>query len=318
MALQVLDGGLLTTVQDLGRHGHERYGVPVAGAMDPFALRVANRLVGNLPQAAALEITLVGPRLRATTACLIAVAGADLSLRVNGWEMPPWVAIWVRQGWVVEFGERKTGCRAVLAVAGGIDVPPVMGSRSTYLNGGWGGFAGRSLRPGDLVSLGQMPRHLPGRAGRPVPPGLLPAYSDAPEIRVVMGPQDGCFTREGIATFLSGEYRVTPASDRMGYRLQGPTIAHRETADILSDGTPLGAVQVPADGQPIVLMADRQTTGGYAKIATAISADIPLLAQCLPGQSRVRFAPVTVQEAQAHYREMIKAVEEFALSLEGL
>ena len=301
---------MLTTVQDLGRYGYERYGVPVSGAMDQFALRAANLLVGNPPHAAALEITLAGPTLRATDKCLIAVTGADLSLRVNDWEMPPWMAIFVRQGWTITFGDRKSGCRAYLAVAGGIDVMPIMGSRSTYLSGGFGGVEGRALRQGDVIPVGVVPFHLPERAGRSFPSNLVPDYSDAPEIHVVLGPQDDYFTDEGMATFLSGEYQVGPTSDRMGYRLQGPEIAHKGRADIISDGIPLGAVQVPANRQPIVMMADRQTTGGYPKIATVISADIPLLAQCLPGQSTVRFEAIGVEEAQSRYRRMMKALEE--------
>ena len=301
---------MLTTVQDLGRYGYERYGVPVSGAMDQFALRAANLLVGNPPHAAALEITLAGPTLRATDKCLIAVTGADLSLRVNDWEMPPWMAIFVRQGWTITFGDRKSGCRAYLAVAGGIDVMPIMGSRSTYLSGGFGGVEGRALRQGDVIPVGVVPFHLPERAGRSFPSNLVPDYSDAPEIHVVLGPQDDYFTDEGMATFLSGEYQVGPTSDRMGYRLQGPEIAHKGRADIISDGIPLGAVQVPANRQPIVMMADRQTTGGYPKIATVISADVPLLAQCLPGQSTVRFEAIGVEEAQSRYRRMMKALEE--------
>jgi len=308
VALEVLDGGLLTTVQDLGRYGYERLGVPVAGAMDPFALQAANILVGNRPGEAALEITLVGPTLRATESCLIAITGADLSPRLNGQEMPMWMAVFVRKGWLIEFGERKSGCRAYLAVAGGIDVPPIMGSKSTYLRGGFGGFEGRALKEGDLIPIGRPAYHLPSLAGNEFPADRIPEYSDAPEVCVILGPQDDHFTEEGIATFLSSEYKVSPASDRMGYRLQGPEIAHKGPTGIISDGIALGSVQVPADRQPIVMMADRQTTGGYPKIATVISADIPLLAQCVPGASTVTFKAITVEEAQARYREMMGAI----------
>ncbi len=308
MALEVLDGGLLTTVQDLGRYGYERLGVPVAGAMDPFALQAANILVGNRPGEAALEITLVGPTLRATESCLIAITGADLSPRLNGQEMPMWMAVFVRKGWLIEFGERKSGCRAYLAVAGGIDVPPIMGSKSTYLRGGFGGFEGRALKEGDLIPIGRPAYHLPSLAGNEFPADRIPEYSDAPEVCVILGPQDDHFTEEGIATFLSSEYKVSPASDRMGYRLQGPEIAHKGPTGIISDGIALGSVQVPADRQPIVMMADRQTTGGYPKIATVISADIPLLAQCVPGASTVTFKAITVEEAQTRYREMMGAI----------
>lgn len=308
MALEVLEGGLLTTVQDLGRYGYQRFGVPVAGAMDPFALQAANILVGNDLSEAALEMTIVGPTLRATESCLIAVTGADLSLRVNGRPLPSWMAIFVRRGWIIEFGQRKSGCRAYLAVAGGIDVPPIMGSKSTYLRGGFGGFKGRALKEGDLIPTGQPAFHPLSLAGKEFPPNRIPKYSDTPEVHVVLGPQDDYFTEEGIATFLSSEYKVSPTSDRMGYRLQGPEIAHKGGADIISDGIALGSVQVPADKQPIVMMADHQTTGGYPKIATVINADIPLLAQCLPGSSMVTFKATTVEEAQDRYREMARAL----------
>ena len=308
MALEVLEGGVLTTVQDLGRYGYESYGVPVAGAMDPFALQVANVLVGNSLGEAVLEITIVGPILRATESCLIAVTGADLSFRVNGRPLPSWMAVFVRRGWIIEFGSRKVGCRAYLAVAGGIDVPVVMGSKSTYLRGGFGGIEGRALRGGDIIPIGQPAFYVPSLAGRDFPTGLIPEYSDEPEVHVILGPQDNYFTEEGITTFLSSEYQVSPTSDRMGYRLQGPEIVHKERADIISDGIVLGSVQVPADRQPIVMMADHQTTGGYPKIATVISADVSLLAQCMPGGSTVTFKATTVEEAQARYRAMMKGL----------
>ncbi len=195
--------------------------------MDPFALQAANALVGNSLGEAALEITIGGPTLRATASCLIAVAGADLSLRVNGRPLPSWMAVFVRRGWIIEFGERKRGCRACLAVAGGIDVPPIMGSKSTYLRVGFGGFQGRALREGDLIPVGQTAFHFPSLAGKEFPPDRIPNYSDRPEVHVVLGPQDDYFTEEGIATFFSSEYKASPISDRMGYRLQGDEIAHQ-------------------------------------------------------------------------------------------
>ncbi len=301
---------MLTTVQDLGRYGYERYGIPVAGAMDPFALQVANILVGNKPGEAALEITIAGPVLRATESCLIAVTGADLGLRLDGRPLPPWMAIFVRRGWIIEFSGRKRGCRAYLAVAGGIDVPPLMGSKSTYLSGGFGGLAGRALKKGDLIPTGPTTFHLPSLAGREFPADRILPYSDAPEVHVILGPQEDYFTEEGIAAFLSSRYQVSPTSDRMGYRLQGAAIAHKGRADIISDGIVLGSVQVPADRQPMVMMADHQTTGGYPKIATVIGADIPLLAQCMPGASTVTFQAITIEEAQARYRQMMGALEQ--------
>lgn len=307
-ALEVLRPGLLTTVQDLGRRGYERFGVPVAGAMDPFALQVANLLVGNPPEAAGLEITMEGPTLRATADCLIAVAGADLGLRVNGLPIPPWMSAFVRRGWQIEFSGQRSGCRAYLAVAGGFLVPPVMGSCATYLRGGFGGLRGRALQAGDRLPTGRVDRHLPEQAGRRWPEALRPPYDDHPAVEVILGPQADAFTQEGVPLFLSSQYRLSPTADRMGYRLQGPAIPHRTSADIISDGIVLGAVQVPADQQPIVMMADRQTTGGYPKIAVVVSADIPLLAQCLPGQSHIRFRQTGVEEAQQRYRQMMAGI----------
>jgi len=297
MVLEVLDGGLLTTVQDLGRRGYERYGVPVAGAMDPFALQAANALVGNPLGEAGLEITVLGPRLRAAAGCLMALAGADLDARVDGRPVPPWQALWLPAGATLNFAGRRSGCRAYLAVAGGFDLPAVLGSRSTYLRGGFGGLEGRAVRAGDRLALRAPERGYAALAGRPRPPLALPAYGDEVTVRVVLGPQADRFTAEGVETFLGAVYEVGQASDRMGYRLRGPSIAHLAGADVISDGIALGAVQVPGDGQPIVMMADRQTTGGYTKIATVIGADIPLLAQCLPGAGRVRFAAITPAEA---------------------
>lgn len=305
MALQVIEPGLLTTVQDLGRKGYEQFGVPVAGAMDGYALRAANGLVSNPWDAAGLEITIVGPRLRATQNCLIAVTGGDLGLRVKGRRMPLWTALYVRRGWTISFNGRQSGCRACLAIAGGIAVPPVMGSRATYLRGGFGGYQGRALRAGDALPVGEPSCSPLDLAGRRLPEDIRPRYDDAPAVEVILGPQDDHFTKEGIATFLAGEYAVGTTSDRMGYRLEGPAVEHKTSADILSDGITLGAVQVPADGQPIVMMADRQTTGGYTKIATVVSADISLLAQCIPGSSRIRFRATTVEAAQSRYRDLL-------------
>jgi KipI family sensor histidine kinase inhibitor len=303
--LEVLRPGLLTTVQDLGRRGYERLGMPVAGAMDAFALRAANALVGNPPGAAGLEITGAGTAFRASAACLIAVAGADLGLRVHGKPIPNWGAALVRRGWRIEFSARRDGCRAYLAVAGGIATPPVMGSRATYLRG----EIGRALRAGDFLPLAPVDWPLAERAARRLPADLLPPYSAQPTVEVILGPQAEALTRESQRAFFGGAYRLTPTADRMGYRLQGATLVHRGAADIVSDGVVLGAVQVPAHGQPIVMMADRQTTGGYPKLATVVSADIPLLAQCLPGQSTIRFRETDVEQAQRRYRRMVRGLD---------
>jgi biotin-dependent carboxylase-like uncharacterized protein len=294
-ALHVVDPGLLTTVQDLGRFGYQRVGVPPSGPMDRAAFVLANRLVGNPDGAAGLECTIKGPRVEMRQAALVAVAGAPMGFTVNGQEAPAWTAVRVWPGDVLGFQMASTGCRAYLAVAGGLDVPLALGSRATYLRGRLGGLGGRALQKGDALGVGVGP---PGaaREGRTVPPGLRPAYPAERECRVILGPQDDRFTADGIRAFLEGPYDVTPQADRMGYRLKGPQIAHARGHDIVSDGIPLGGIQVPGEGQPIVLLVDRQTTGGYTKIATVIGVDIGAIGQTRPGH-RVRFRQVTLGEA---------------------
>ncbi|MEW6546521.1 MAG: biotin-dependent carboxyltransferase family protein [Bacillota bacterium] len=291
--IRVVEGGLLTTVQDLGRFGYQALGVSPAGAVDEYAFRLANWAVGNPPGAAALEITLVGPRLSFTRETLVAITGADLGPVVDGEPFPMWKAVTVPAGGTLAFTGGARGCRAYLAVAGGIDVPPVLGSRSTDLLGRFGGLEGRALRAGDELPIGAPPA---GAGPRPIPPELVPLYPEHVLARVVLGPQEDHFTSEGLRVFLGSCYQVTPQSDRMGLRLEGPVIRHRGRADIVSDGMPAGAVQVPQDGRPLVVLANRQTVGGYPKIATVISADLWRLAQLRPG-CRVSFRAVTPEEA---------------------
>ncbi len=310
-AIEVVSPGLLTTVQDLGRLGYQRFGVPVSGAMDAWALRAGNALVGNPPEAAGLEITVAGPTLYFLTDGLVAITGADLqpALSRNGldaWQAPLWMAIYVRAGSQLEFGGRRSGCRAYLTVAGGIAVPAIMHSASTYLAGGFGGYRGRAVQAGDRLSVGPVHLHLPSLAGRSLAPEHRLPYSDHPVVRVVLGPQDDYFTSDAIETLLSQAYHVSTTSDRMGLRLQGPPLAHKGAKEMISSGIPLGAIQVPPDAQPIVLVADRQSVGGYPLIATIIRRDIPLLAQCLPGQSSVRFQAISVEAAQAIDRAAAK------------
>ena len=299
-AIEVLDAGLLTTVQDLGRFGCQQYGVPVSGAMDVWALRAANRLVGNDDGAAALEITLAGPALRFDGPGVIAVTGGDLGARLNGRPMPTWQSVGVTAGAELTFSAVLDGMRAYLGVAGGIDVPLVLGSRSTLTKSRLGGYMGRALADGDRVPVGE-PAGRASSAGLRLPREMVPAYGHAHTVRVVMGPQDDAFTDEGIRCFLSECYTLAPQSDRVGCRLAGPRIGHRRGADIVSDGTAFGAVQVSGDGMPIVLMADRGTTGGYTKIATVASADLSRIAQAAPGD-RVRFEQISVDRAQTLLR----------------
>lgn len=297
-AVSVLEAGLLTTVQDLGRPGQLRYGIPASGPVDRQAFILANRLVGNPDAAAALECTLAGPTLQMMGEGVVAVTGADMALTVNGREFPRWTAIRVKAGDVVRLGSSRSGVRAYLALAGGIDVPLVLGSRSTYVRGRLGGYQGRPLKPGDRLSVGAPPDRPHRLEGRTVRPEIIPAYGPEVEVRVILGPQDDRFTSEGIEAFLQGLYEMTPQSDRMGARFRGPVIAHTRGHDIISDGVPLGGVQVVGDGQPIVLLVDRQSTGGYTKIATVCSFDVGRVGQVRPGQ-RVRFRSVSVGEAHA-------------------
>jgi antagonist of KipI len=314
MALTVLDPGLLTTVQDLGRTGCQHLGVPVSGAMDRFAMVAANRLVGNPPAAAGLEALWLGPALRTESDCLVAAAGAGFTLEVDGRSFPLWLAVYVRRGQVLRLvaGEPGgiPGCWGYLTVAGGLDVPQVLGSRATYLRGGFGGIKGRPLQVGDVLPFGgPPPGELAAGAGRSLVAAYRPAYGERPTLEVILGPQAGAFTPGGLAAFLEGEYAVSLVSDRMGYRLEGPPIEHGSPADILSEPVALGAVQVPADGQPLVLLADRQTAGGYTKIATVVSADLPVLVQSPPGEGRLHFRTTSLEAAQSRWLSLVNGLE---------
>jgi len=296
--ITILDAGPLTTVQDLGRTGQMRHGIPPSGPVDRFAFVVANRLVGNPDGAAALECTLIGPRFEVDAAGAIAVTGADMPVTVNGSESPRWATIALDAGDVVKLGPARAGVRSYVAFSGGLDVALVLGSRSTYVRGRMGGLEGRAVRKGDVL------RTLPSGPVRPrwVAPSAVPDYRSAQPIRLVLGPQDHRFTTAGIGALLDSPYEVLPQSDRMGARLRGPRIEHARGHDIISDGIALGSVQVPGDGQPIVLLVDRQTTGGYTKLATVCSCDIGRVGQARPGQS-LRFQALDVAEAHRLLRE---------------
>ena len=307
--IEVVEGGLFTSVQDLGRYGYQRYGVPVSGAMDPYSLRLANILLGNPEEAAALEITLVGPKLEFLTNTVIALGGADLAPRINGRPVPPWQALKVAKGSLLTFDGPRSGVKSYLAVPGGIDVPVVMGSRSTYAQGSLGGHEGRSLKPGDRISALKKVAGSHAESAT-IPRSLVPGREHDFRIRVVLGPQTDAFTPEGIAVFFSSTYTVSQQSNRIGYRLQGPAVDHLKSADIISDGVTFGAVQITGDGLPVVLMADRGTTGGYTKIGAVISVDIGELAQTLPGD-HVTFQAVSVEEAHRLLSEREEEVQRF-------
>jgi len=304
--VKVVDPGIYTTIQDIGRYHYQKSGIPVNGAMDAFSCKVANILVGNSEDEACFEATLVGPELQFDSDMYIAVTGADISPNLNGKEIEMWVALKVSRGDILSFGTVKSGCRCYISVSGGLDVPVVMGSRSTYVRGKIGGYEGRILKAGDQINTGQ-------KVGKcailvKLPENFIPIYKNEITVRVIPGPQDDYFTKEGIKTFISFEYCVTNEADRMGYRLDGPKITHINGADIVSDGITIGSIQIPGNGLPIIMMADRQTTGGYTKIATIITPDIDHVAQLKPGD-KIRFKPITIEEAYEVYRQYILKLE---------
>lgn len=298
-SLKVIRPGMLTTVQDLGRWGHQAEGVPVAGAMDVYSHRLANRLVGNEDHVAALEITLVGPELEASGDVACAVAGARFEMAVDGRAVATGHTFHLKGGSRLQIGPCDAGARGTLAVRGGVDVPRTLGSCATSLISRMGPFNGRPLVAGDVVPVGLAAiRSDPGRVGAPL---ALP--QGGARVRAIPGPHDAMFGADVLEAFFASAYTVSTRSNRMGYRLDGPSLAVEGMGEILSDATPVGSVQVPPSGQPILLMADRQTTGGYPKIATVITADLPAAAQLGPGDW-IRFTRCTAPEALAALRRL--------------
>jgi biotin-dependent carboxylase-like uncharacterized protein len=314
-ALKVLTPGLHTTVQDLGRVGWQALGVPVSGALDDYSLRLGNALVGNPPETAALEIMHSGPSFEvAADTVRVAVAGVGAALAIEGERgrvVAAWHSVSLMRGEVFQIVLGPASVCAYLAVEGGVAVPPVLGSASTYLRAGLGGFEKRSLRQGDLVPLA-VERALERPEQRlPAPPS---ATADQP-IRIILGLQQEYFTEEAVATLLDAEFRISTSADRMGMRLDGPRLCHRDGWDIVSDAIATGAIQVPGSGQPILLLADHQTTGGYPKIATVISADLPAVGRRRPGDT-LRFAAVTVVEAEQLARDQEHRLATLVASIE--
>ena len=295
MSIRVIQPGVLTTVQDLGRFGFQQYGVPVSGAMDPRSLKLANPLLGNDPGEAALEITVTGPQLIFGEANYAVLTGGDLGAELDGKPMPRYQAVKIEAGQTLRFLGLRNGCRAYLAFAGGLDVPLVMGSRSTCMKAKIGGIKGRKLEAGDELRFRAPQPDLPFPERRRIGTDFVPQKQY--ELHAVLGPQDDHFTEAGLRTFFSEVYTVSADFDRMGCRLDGPPIEHKGGADIISDGIAFGAVQVPSSGKPIIMTADRQTTGGYTKIATVCSADFRFLGQ-LKGGDKVNFIPISVEQAQ--------------------
>ncbi len=311
--LEIINPGPLATLQDLGRRGWMKYGVPPSGALDQEALAVANLLVGNTEDAAGVEITYGNLTAQALDPAMLACTGAWAPVFVDGISVLPWTPFNVSVGQTVSIGPPTWGVRVYLAVSGGIVAPKVKGSMSTYIRGALGGIdgQGRALRAGDLIAAddhlsarraGNSAGSSGGRSGAAPRAAAALAKRQAAFARrvitmhVVMGPQDDCFTEEGRRTLVEGEFVLTNKADRMGLRFEGPPIEHSRGADIISDGMPVGAIQVPGDGKPIIMLADRQTTGGYPKIACVARADLDLLAHLRPGD-RVRFVPLSAHDA---------------------
>lgn len=308
MGIEFSNGGFLTTVQDLGRTGFQEAGVPASGVMDTRSCRIANLLVGNEPSEGVLEVTMMGPGITFTSDTVIAVTGANLGPRLNGTDLPMYRAVSVKKGDSMSFMGMKGGTRAYVAFAGGLDVPVIMGSKSTHLKSRLGGFCGRKLAAGDVIEFTAPKTTLSNMEKRETEPER---FASNVTLRVVMGPQDDCFTEKGVETFLNQEYTLTNEADRMGLRFEGEIIEHVDSGDIITDGIGFGAVQVPSHGNPIIMMADHQTTGGYTKIASVISVDLPKAAQLMPG-SKVRFEKVSIEEAQDLYIEEQHAMQELA------
>ena len=313
MRITIIKPGMLTTIQDMGRKGYQKFGIIESGAMDQYSLQVANILVGNSRQEAALEVTLLGPTLHFNAKRLISICGGDFTPTINGEEVPQWRPVLVEAGTTLKMGAAEEGIRAYISISGGIDVHKVMGSRSTYLRAGIGGYQGRALQAGDVLQVRdtESSRNListfypkKDKSFMSIPKlvseRVRPNYSSNPYIRVIKGKEFDLFTKESKVALLSDSFKVLPNSDRMGYRLEGPSLNLSETKEMISEAVTFGTIQVPTNKQPIVLMADRQTTGGYPRIGQVVGVDLPILAQLNFG-SKIRFKAMTLYEAQKLY-----------------
>ncbi len=321
MSVQILRPGMLTTVQDSGRHGQQRFGVAIAGAMDSLSLRVANLLVENAENAAGMEITLLGPELLFEQDSLIAICGGEFTPQVAGVAIPLYRPVAIGAGSKLTFGSVKAGCRAYLSVAGGIDVLPVLGSRSTYLQAGFGGYEGRALQAGDTLPLGPLTpaaarllSRLIGEESVRWSSGITVDLHSKPIVHAIRGAEYEWLTAESQQRLWEGPFVVSPESNRMGYRLNGGSLALRRTDEILSTAVAPGTIQLPAGGQPILLMRDCAPTGGYAKIAHVASCDLPHLAQLRPGDS-FQLREISLAEAHRMVRHREEAIQCLKASL---
>ena len=310
MSIKVITPGMLSTIQDGGRKGFAAMGFNASGVMDVRSYHIANALVGNFTDEAVIEMTYLGGSFKFLESNHIAITGADMSPKLDGVPVEMYTTVFVKQDETLTFSAAKSGMRAYIAVRGGIDVPVIMGSRSTNLKCKLGGLDGRPLKAGDIVPCrdvyDEFHKHLIHSAPKE------DFGSDEITVRVLLGPQDDYFTDHGIKTFLNSTYTVTNESDRMGCKLSGEKIEYKNTVDIISDGIVFGSIQIPRTGNPIIMLADRQTTGGYAKIATVISVDLPLLAQARPG-TKVHFEPIDRQKAERLLKQEQKEFHSYLL-----
>lgn len=304
MVLQVTDLTGIATLQDSGRRGFNKFGVPTSGAMDWFAYQAANSLLNNPPNSATIELGLGEITFRSLRNTVLAITGAGYEVENYIWTFPLWTTYYVRAGWTVRVKKKNGGNWAYIAIAGGFDSPIIMNSRSTYLRGG----IGSPLKAGDVLHSFAPTTDLLKLAARNFPVDRFMPYSQTPTLEVIPAPQADWFTPEGIRTFYESEYTLSPSFDHMGYRLQGSPIEKAITKELISEGMTMGSIQIPADGQPIVMMADSPTAGGYPKIANVTRASLPLLAQCEAGASKIRFREATVEEAQEKYHVIARAI----------
>jgi biotin-dependent carboxylase-like uncharacterized protein len=306
--LEILEVTGSATLQDSGRHGWNKFGVPTSGPMDWFAHQAANSLLKNPPNSATIELGLGEITFHALRNTTIAITGAGYEVENYIWTFPLWTTFYVRAGWTVRIKKTSGGNWAYIAIPGGFNSPVIMNSRSAYLRGG----IGSALKTGDILHSFNPTTELLKLAARDFPVDKFMPYSQSPTIEVIPAPQADWFTPEGIRTFYESEYTLSPAFDRMGYRLQGSPIEKAITKELISEGMTMGSIQIPADGQPIVMMADAPTAGGYPKIANVTRASLPLLAQCEAGVSKIRFQETTVDEVQSNYKktsEVLKTSE---------
>lgn len=322
MSIKVINSGLMTTIQDKGRMGYQASGMQVSGDMDRYSASIANALVGNEDDAPLLECTYLGPELEASEDVLVAVTGGEPKVLVDNKPVHAYESLILHKGQHLRVASMDEGTRAYIAIDGGIDVPLVLGSHSTNLKLGIGGAEGSKLYNGEVLNTGR-----PTDLAKAIISGKSNIrhtdheymshhhlwqennHGDSHEIRIVLGPQDDYFTPEAVKALDGAVYTISNESDRMGYRMEGEAIQRATQRDMITDGIVFGSIQVPPNGQPIIMMADHQTTGGYPKIATVISADLPLLAQCAPG-SKISFKVISVEEAQDIYIKFREALKE--------